>query len=64
MGLVGVLWACVALVVCWCCGCVRGVSIIKGWENSKANPPKKPKKNLTRELKKPILALRGSEKFL
>ena len=58
MGLVGVLWACVVF------GGVRGVSIIKGWENSKANPPKKPKKNLTRELKKPILALRGSEKFL
>ena len=63
MGLVGVLWACVALVVCWWLVVCEGVSIIKGWENSKANPPKKRKKNLTRELKKPILALRGSEKF-
>ena len=54
MGLVGVLWACVVF------GCVRGVSIITMVEKGKANPPKKRKKNLTRELKKPILALRGS----
>ena len=59
MGLVGVLWACVVLV-----GVCGGVSIIKGWGNSKANPLEKHKKNLTRELEKSILAIRGSEKFL
>ena len=58
MGLVGVLWACVVF------GGVRGVSIMREWGKSKANPLKKHKKNLTRVLKKPILALRGSEKFL
>ena len=59
MGLVGVLWACVVL-----CGVGGGVSIIKRWEKDKANPLKKHKKNLTRELKKPILNARGSEKIL
>ena len=59
MWLVGVLWACVVL-----CGVGGGVSIMRVWEKSKANPLKKHKKNLTRVLKKPILAIRGSEKFL
>ena len=64
MGLVGVLWACVVFggaLVLWACG---GVSIMREWEKSKANPLEKSKKNLTRVLKKPILAVRGSEKFL
>ena len=60
MGLVGVLWACVVVGVVWC----EGVSIMREWEKSKANPLEKSKKNLTRVLKKPILAVRGSEKFL
>ena len=34
------------------------------WGKDKANPHEKHKKNLTRVLKKPILAVRGSEKFL
>ena len=58
MGLVGVLWACMVV------GGVRGVSIIKGLEKYKANPLEKSNKKLTRVLKKPILTLRGSEKFL
>ena len=52
MWLVGVLWACVVLggaLVLWACG---GVSIIREWEKSKANPHEKSKKNLTRVLKK------------
>ena len=49
------------VLVLWACG---GVSIMREWEKSKANPLKKHKKNLTRDLKKPILAVRGSEKFL
>ena len=53
MGLVGVLWACV----------VWGVSIITRTEKGKANPLRKSKKKLTRELKKSILNLRGVEKF-
>ena len=64
MWLVGVLWACVVfgvVLVLWACG---GVSIIREWGKSKANPLKKHKKNLTRGLKKPILAVRGSEKIL
>ena len=64
MWLVGVLWACVVAggaLVLWACG---GVSIIREWEKDKANPLEKHKKNLTREIKKPILAVRGSEKFL
>ena len=64
MWLVGVLWACVVLcgaLVLWACG---GVSIIGEWEKDKANPLEKSKKKLTRVLKKPILAVRGSEKFL
>ena len=56
----GLVWCCVVLVL-WACG---GVSIMRVWEKSKANPLKKHKKNLTRDLKKPILAVRGSEKFL
>ena len=60
MGLVGVLWACVVFGVVL----VGGVSIIREWGKDKANPLKKHKKNLTRVLKKPILAVRGSEKFL
>ena len=63
-GLVGVLWACVVFggaLVLWACG---GVSIMREWGKSKANPLEKSKKNLTRVLKKPILAVRGSEKFL
>ena len=47
MGLVGVLWACVVVG-----GVGGGVSIMREWEKSKANPLKKHKKNLTRELKK------------
>ena len=48
------------------CGVVGlwGVSIIREWEKDKANPLEKHKKNLTRDLKKPILAVRGSEKIL
>ena len=64
MGLVGVLWACVVFggaLVLWGCG---GVSIIGEWEKGKANPLRKSKKNLTRDFKKSILNLRGSEKFL
>ena len=63
MGLVVVLWACVVFggVGLWACG---GVSIIREWGKYKANPLKKSKKNLTRELEKSILAGRGSEKFL
>ena len=64
MGLVGVLWACVVVggvLVLWACG---GVSIIGEWGKGKANPLEKHKKNLTRELEKSILAVRGSEKFL
>ena len=59
MWLVGVLWPCVVL-----CGVGGGVSIMREWGKDKANPLKKHKKNLTRVLKKPILAVRGSEKFL
>ena len=60
MGIVGLcgVWWCVGVVGLW------GVSIMREWEKSKANPLEKHKKNLTRVLKKPILALRGSEKFL
>ena len=36
---------------------------MREWGKDKANPLKKHKKNLTRDLKKPILAVRGSEKF-
>ena len=64
MGLVGVLWACVVfgvVLVLWACG---GVSIMREWGKDKANPLEKHKKNLTRDLKEPILAVRGSEKFL
>ena len=57
VGLCGV-WCGVGVVGVW------GVSIIKRCKKGKANPLEKHKKNLTRELKKPILALRGSEKFL
>ena len=52
VGLCGVVW-------CW-----WGVSIMREWGKDKANPLKKHKKNLTRELEKSILAVRGSEKFL
>ena len=60
MGIVGLcgVWWCVGVVGLW------GVSIIREWEKGKANPLEKSKKNLTRVLKKPILAVRGSEKFL
>ena len=57
VGLYGVWW-CVGVVGLW------GVSIMREWEKSKANPLEKSKKNLTMVLKKPILAVRGSEKFL
>ena len=57
VGLCGVWW-CVGVVGLW------GVSIMREWEKDIANPLKKHKKNLTRVLKKPILAVRGSEKFL
>ena len=64
MGLILVLWACmgfcVALVV-WACG---GVSIIEGMAKGKANPLEKSNKKLTRGLKKSILNLGGSGKFL
>ena len=42
---------------------VWGVSIIREWGNGKANPLRKSKKNLTRELKKTILAIGGVKKF-
>ena len=45
-------------------GVLWGVSIIKRWENSKANPLKKHKKNLTRELEKSILHLGGVKNFM
>ena len=50
----------------WFVGAVGlwGVSIMRVGGKDKANPLKKHKKNLTRVLKKPILAVRGSEKFL
>ena len=58
MGLICVFGA--VLVV----GCVLwGVSIIKRWWNSKANPLEKSKKKLTMVLKKPILTLRGVKNF-
>ena len=63
----GLLWVFGGLLVfggslvLWACG---GVSIMREWGKSKANPLEKHKKNLTRVLKKPILAVRGSEKFL
>ena len=57
VGLCGVWWV-VGVVGLW------GGSIMREWEKDKANPLEKHKKNLTRELKKPILAVRGSEKFL
>ena len=57
VGLCGVVW-CVGVVGLW------GVSIMREWEKDKANPLEKSKKKLTRVLKKPILAVRGSEKFL
>ena len=41
----------------------EGVSIITRVEKGKANPLKKHKKNLTRELKKSILNLRGVKNF-
>ena len=48
-------------LVLWGCG---GVSIMREWEKDKANPLKKHKKNLTRELKKSYTkGNRGSEKF-
>ena len=58
----GLLWVFGGLLVL--CGVGGGVSIMREWGKDKANPLKKHKKNLTRELKKTILALRGSEKFL
>ena len=64
MGLAGALWACVVVgggLVLWTRG---GVSIMREWGKYKANPLEKHKKNLTRELEKSILAVRGSEKFL
>ena len=63
----GLIWAFGGLlvfggvVVLWACG---GVSIMREWGKYKANPLEKSKKNLTRELEKSILAVRGSEKFL
>ena len=59
MGLVGVLWACVVVggsLVLRACG---GVSIIREWEKSKANPLKKSKKNLTRNLEKSYTSVKG-----
>ena len=63
VGLYGIVGLC---GVWWCAGVVGlwGVSIMREWGKSKANPLEKSKKNLTRVLKKPILAVRGSEKFL
>ena len=58
MWLVGVLWCCVGVVGVW-----WGVSIIREWGKDKANPLEKSKKNLTRELKKPILAIGGVKNF-
>ena len=59
IGIVGLCGGWVLML--WACG---GVSIMREWGKYKANPLEKHKKNLTRVLKKPILALRGSEKFL
>ena len=59
MGLISILWACVGVVGVW-----WGVSIIREWGKSKANPLRKSKKNLTRELEKSYTKGRGSEKFL
>ena len=58
MGLLGVLWACVVVGGVGVVG-LWGVSIIKRWKKGKANSLEKSKKKLTRELKKPILAVRG-----
>ena len=61
MGLAGVLWPCVVFGG----ALVGGVSIMREWEKDKANPLKKHKKNLTRELKKSYTnGNRGSEKIL
>ena len=54
MWLVGVLWACVVL-----CGVGGGVSIMREWVKDKANPLKKHKKNLTREMKKSYTSGKG-----
>ena len=61
----GVYGACRCIVgLCWCFGCVRGVSIMREWGKGKANPLKKPKKNLTRELKKSYTSIKGELKIL
>lgn len=57
----GLLWVFGGVLVVG--GVWWGVSIMREWGNSKANPPKKHKKNLTRELKKPILHLGGVKNF-
>ena len=54
MWLVGVLWACVVVG-----GVGGGVSIMREWEKSKANPLKKHKKNLTRGFKKSYTKYKG-----
>ena len=54
----GLIWAFGVVLVLWGCD---GVSIIREWGKSKANPLKKSNKNLTRELKKSILTLEGAK---
>ena len=58
----GLLWVFGGVLVVG--GVWWGVSIMRVWGNGKANPLEKSNKKLTRNLKKPILNLRGSEKFL
>ena len=58
VGLYGVL-CCVGVVGLW-----WGVSIIGEWGKDKANPLKKSKKNLTREMKKSYTNGKGSGKIL
>ena len=65
MALRGFCGACRCIVgLCGVVGCVVGVSIIREWENSKANPLRKSKKNLTRELKKSYTSVKGELKIL
>ena len=59
MGLVGVFGGLLVfdgVLVLWACG---GVSIMRVWGKDKANPLKKHKKNLTRELKKSYTNYKG-----
>ena len=73
VALMGFYGACRGIVgLYWVLRCVGGVGVVGLWgvsiitraEKGKANPLEKSKKKLTRELKKSILDLRGSGKFL